>query len=260
MTRARGLLSLVLAGALAVFVPACGNNNNTPTSPTTGSTTSFSEIFSAELDPRGVLFYSFATTQTEKLSVTLASLGVDGTITPLTSALNLGLGFPSGTGCSLRSQQTVTPGLSAQISQSIEVGTYCVNISDPGNLAATSIFVIRIFHDISTTTPSSSTKNDVFQSSLSVHGTSSKSFTVGLAGTLSVSLDGVTPASSIGLGVGLFRTDGGGCALSRSIVSTAGVTATMSMPVDPGSYCIKVFDVGTLTDPVAFSIGFSHPS
>jgi len=190
----------------------------------------------------------------------LASLGIDGTSTPLTSALNIGLGFPSGTGCSLRTQVTATPGLAAQISQTIDAGTYCVNVVDPGNLTTTSVFVIRIYHDISTTTPSASTKNDVFISSLSVHGTSSKSFTVGTAGTLSVSLDGVTPATSIGLGVGLFRTDGGGCALSRSIVSTAGVTSQISAPIDPGNYCVKVFDVGTLTDPVAFSIGFSHPS
>jgi len=257
--RVRGLLGLVFAGAVAIALPGCGDKNNTPTTPTPTATT-FAEIFSGELNPRGIAFYSFATSQTEKLGVTLASLGVDGSITPLTSALNLGLGFPSGTGCTLRTQQTVTPGLSAQISQSIDAGTYCVNITDPGNLAATSIFVIRIYHDISTTAPASSTKNDVFISSLSVHGTSSKSFTVGTAGTLSVSLDGVTPATSIGLGIGLFRNDGGGCALSRSIVSTAGVTAQVSTPIDPGSYCIKVFDVGTLSDPVAFSIGFSHPS
>jgi hypothetical protein len=252
VTRGRVLLIVLALSA------GCDKNPN-PTDPSTTTPTSFSELFAGTLASRASSFYSFATAQTETVGVTLASITQTATGPALTTVMTLGLGTPSGTGCALTTSQTVGPALAAQISTSINAGTYCVSIADIGNLPASADFVIRITHTFTAPTTTNAPKTDVFISALSVHGSSSKSFSATQAGTVTITLDNTSPASAIGLGLGLFRADGGGCSLSRSVNTAAGATAQISTAVDPGTYCVKVFDIGTLIDPINFSITIVHP-
>jgi hypothetical protein len=88
-------------------------------------------------------------------------------------------------------------------------------------------------------------------------GSSSRSFTVNAAGTITVTM--TTAGATVGLGVGLPRVSGGGCRLSVVVNSGGSASPQISTPADAGQYCVQVFDLGTLTDPVGFAMKIDHP-
>ena len=111
-----------------------------------------------------------------------------------------------------------------------------------------------------TTTPTAPTTkaiDDVWSSVLAPGGTSSRSFTVNAAGTIAVTM--TSAGATVGLGVGLPRTIGGGCRLGVSVNASAGSTPQLTTQADAGQYCVQVFDLGTLTDAVPFALKIDHP-
>jgi hypothetical protein len=114
----------------------------------------------------------------------------------------------------------------------------------------------------STTAPSTTTSptTETFSSTLAIRGASSRSFVVSTAGTVKVTLTSVGPPSlPIGLGLGI---PGGGvpCTLSTALTTQAGGSPQISQPVDPGTYCVTVYDVGNLTTAdLLFSLTIEHP-
>ena len=113
-----------------------------------------------------------------------------------------------------------------------------------------------------TPTPDPTTTTVTFASNLAMGGASSRSFEVSRAGTVSVTLTNVNNSLSIrvGLGVGIPLADGSGCVLSRSVETLPGNTAQLELNVDPGKYCLQIYDPGTLTGVVSFSINLVYPS
>jgi hypothetical protein len=109
------------------------------------------------------------------------------------------------------------------------------------------------------TSPTTPTKPaaENWSSTLSPGGTSSRSFTVTAAGIINVTMTGA--GSTVGLGVGLPRTSGGGCRLGVSVNTGGGSAPQISTQADVGQYCVQVFDLGTLTDPIAFTLTIDHP-
>lgn len=101
-----------------------------------------------------------------------------------------------------------------------------------------------------------------FASNLAVGGASTRSFAVTRRGTVSVTLVNVGNSTTlrVGLGVGIPLGDGSGCVLSRSVETTAGTTAQLELTVDIGTYCVQIYDPGTLTTVVPFSISLVYPS
>ena len=87
-------------------------------------------------------------------------------------------------------------------------------------------------------------------------GASTRSFTLNSAGTIVVTL---TAGPTVGLGVGLPRTSGGGCRLGVSVNASPGPTPQINTQADAGQYCVQVYDLGTLTDPVGFALKIDHP-
>ena len=116
----------------------------------------------------------------------------------------------------------------------------------------------------STTTPTTQTK--VFAGSLEVGASSFYSFTPSQAGTVSVTLasltvgtgTGVTSNVVMGLGVGV--PAGTDCSLTTSVDTAAALVAQMSNAMSPGTYCVRIYDIGNLTEPVRFAIRIVHPS
>jgi len=64
---------------------------------------------------------------------------------------------------------------------------------------------------------------------------------------------------SFGVGVGVPRVTGGGCRLGVSVNTSAGSSPQISAPADAGQYCVQVYDLGTLRDPVGFALKIDHP-
>ena len=83
------------------------------------------------------------------LTVTATLVNIGGKDVPPSVIVNLGIGTPAGTSCSSGSttvQVTGGGGLPTLVSASEQPGTYCVMISDPGNLFAPATFTITIDH------------------------------------------------------------------------------------------------------------------
>ena len=113
------------------------------------------------------------------------------------------------------------------------------------------------------TSPTSTVDSETFQRELSGSivpgGSVSRNFDTTAAGTVTVLLKSTTPGGiPVGLGVGISRSNGS-CALSSAIEATAGAAAQISIPADKGAYCAKVYDLGTLQEPLPFTISISHP-
>jgi hypothetical protein len=251
------LLVVALASA------ACGNNSQSATAPATttpspGSSGTF-ETFAGVLGIQGSSLYSFTVTTAGTVSIALTSLTPNATGPASTSTVRVGLGVPIGTGCSVNSSVDTAAGLTTQLTASVTPDTYCVNISDIGNLTAPMNFQIRIGHDV-TSSPSTTTTTETFASFLSIGGASARTLSITQSGTISVTLTSVTPSTTVGLGIGIAGQGTPPCNISRSVDATAASSPQLTVDVDPGTYCAEVFDSGNLSNPgVAFSMTIVHP-
>ena len=113
-----------------------------------------------------------------------------------------------------------------------------------------------------TTTVAEPTINEVFQATVPVGGSRFYSFTVTQNGTVNLTLVEVAgqyvPATvTLGLGVGV--PDGTDCNATTSINTAAGTTPQVTATLAPGIYCARVYDVGNLFAPAAFSVSIDHP-
>jgi hypothetical protein len=106
-------------------------------------------------------------------------------------------------------------------------------------------------------TTTTGTGTDTFTSFLAIGGSSVHTFPVTQAGTIAVTLTVVTPAGVVGLGVGVPDASGPGCNLTSSLDASAAVadattgltTPQLTIPASvAGTYCVKVFDSGQLSD------------
>jgi hypothetical protein len=111
----------------------------------------------------------------------------------------------------------------------------------------------------SSTTPAATPDPATFESQIVRGGSATRAFTLTTAGTIGVTLTSVRPSIVVGLGIGIPRTDGNGCNLSRSVETSAGDSPQVSASADPGSYCVKVFDVGQIDQSASFSVLVTHP-
>jgi ABC-type transport system substrate-binding protein len=114
-------------------------------------------------------------------------------------------------------------------------------------------------NNTTSTTPSntSTTMSETWSSVVAPGGQSSRSFTVNSSGTINVTL--TAAGATLGLGIGLPRITGGGCRLSVTVNTSAGATPQITTSADAGQYCVQVYDLGTLTDPVGFALKIDHP-
>ena len=140
-----------LAALVPLLLIACGSS--TPTSPSATPTTtaavapaSMSEVYSSTLPVGGVKFYSFNVVANGTVNVTLGSLTGPGVADDAT--IDLGLGRPSGVGCSATTTVTVSTATAApQITGTYAPGVYCVRVADTtAILPAPASFSVAIEH------------------------------------------------------------------------------------------------------------------
>lgn len=130
----------------AVLAAACGKDSpSTPTAPTTPTTIApptVTEAWEATLAVGATRFYSYSVPQNGTVNITLARLterGVDSS-----AQVNIGTGFPAGTGCSTASTSAYAVSETPAISTTQAPGVYCVKVIDAGTLSAPVAFRILI--------------------------------------------------------------------------------------------------------------------
>jgi hypothetical protein len=110
---------------------------------------------------------------------------------------------------------------------------------------------------------SSSVTVESFSGSLPLLGFKFYSFTTPRAGTVELTLlslrEGTEPSTAtIGIGLGVPR--GMDCALSSTVQTGTGAVPQLSVATEAGGVlCVRVFDSGTLTAPVTFSVNITRP-
>ncbi len=131
-------VSMTAIGCSSTTAPSEADSGITPLVFTT-------ETFAGTLQTKGTAFYSFVVGQAGPVGVTLAAVQTPGGAA-LATPLGIGVGIPSGTGCARSSTQTAPPGLAAQLSVTLNPGTYCAAVLDTGNLTSAVNFAMRIRH------------------------------------------------------------------------------------------------------------------
>lgn len=87
---------------------------------------------------------------------------------------------------------------------------------------------------------------------------SSATHTISVAGEgdLHVTLSNLDPTATVGLGIGQ-PSDAGCTLLASNAAATSGTN--LSLEVEPGSYCVSVYDVGNLSSSATYSLTVTHP-
>ncbi len=256
MLTARTVFLLACLTALA----ACHSTATAPTTTTPTTPTSSTNLFQGGVDPGGIATQTYTATVAGALTMTLANVSVD-VNQPLAQALTLAAGTPDSNGaCVVSVTQRAVPGLKAQLTGTVQSGTYCVTVSDPdGRLPGTVNFTVVVAAGPQTsqvTAAGSSTW--ATNIGLGANGSASRLVPTSAGGTLSVSLDSLSyPSGQLGLGIGVPGPGGSGCVPAQ--VAIGGVTTTLSALVDTGNFCVEVFNVGRTAGPVNFSSTISHP-
>jgi hypothetical protein len=253
--------ALFLVLALAVSA-GCDKKSSSATSPTTTVTTTAptTVYFTGTLSAKGTAFYSFTVGSVGQIAVLYASAVDTGTSVTRTSR-RLTIGVPKGTGCGAITTATATPGFSSQVKASVASGIYCVAITDAGDVTGDVDYTVRIVYPQETAATSAGEQTETFASNLTVLGAASRTFSVSQSGTATITLQNLGNSSTLraGIGVGIPKEDGSGCILTTSLQTTAGSTPLVTSAIDPGTYCIRIFDLGQFTDTTSFSITLKHP-
>jgi hypothetical protein len=113
-------------------------------------------------------------------------------------------------------------------------------------------------------TPTSPSTTDpvteTFSSIVQPKGSTSRSFTVAVSGTITVTLTSLgQDTAAVRLALGLADTPSGDCAPTYSVVTTQYSGRQLSQTADAGRYCIIVTDIGELTGQTTFTVTVVHP-
>jgi hypothetical protein len=108
-----------------------------------------------------------------------------------------------------------------------------------------------------TVTPSP-TVTETFSGNLTVNGGITHPFTTQSLGTITTVITSLSPATAtVGLSLGTWN--GTSCNIVQAR-DQAGLGATVVLSVSgSGSVCVRVYDPGVLTGPVAYVVDVSHP-
>ena len=143
MTVHRLFLSLLIPASVMI-TSACSNPLSSlfgnPTTPSTD--TPITDAFNGTLAPNGSLVFTFSVATAGSVAITLTSVSP-----ATTSPLGLGVGPSSSGSCTISNSTSgaVAAG-SPQLSAMETPGAYCVKVSDPGNLTATSAVTVTVAH------------------------------------------------------------------------------------------------------------------
>ncbi len=109
----------------------------------------------------------------------------------------------------------------------------------------------------STTNPNAPTTTETFTGTIAVGGVDTHTFNVAQSGALTVTLTTLSPQSTITVGLGLGQPSGGSCTLS-STDNTAKMGSVEQTTLDPGAWCVEVYDIGNVQGTDSYTLTVNH--
>ncbi|HKT80981.1 MAG TPA: hypothetical protein VJP86_12225 [Vicinamibacterales bacterium] len=114
--------------------------------------------------------------------------------------------------------------------------------------------------DTPSNTPTPTTPvTQIFASNIVPKGTAVRFFASTLSGTVTAKLTSLSQSVPMGLGIGLGTPDTRQCYLNTQVTTEPGADTTISTAIDPGYFCVRLWDLGNLTDTASFSITLTSP-
>jgi len=135
----------LIAAVLAVMTMACGDDES-PTEPSSTTSTATTVTYTGTIDAGGSRFYSFTNAAAGSVTAFLASVTATDSRLPVAVPLEIGVGVPAGTDCATTTSQIVAPGLVSQMTVSLAAGVFCLRVADAGELRAPVTFAVRFSH------------------------------------------------------------------------------------------------------------------
>jgi hypothetical protein len=215
------------------------------------------EFFDLLLDPGGSSLRVFQIPKTEYVQVTLIALSTENPRAPLNVPMHLRLGRSTGTDCAEIVGGSHTPGFRAHLGSVLEAGIYCVELVDTGSLPVTTGALVRVVHPAPWVLPMPQTLTS--NSIITAGGSFTRTFEATAPGPLVVSLTDLQPSVPVGLAIGMDYDVEVGCRFSQVLTTMAGPSPQFSLQVDPGDYCVQVFDIGAFTQSATFALTIQHP-
>jgi hypothetical protein len=108
------------------------------------------------------------------------------------------------------------------------------------------------------TTPTATITEPAFADTLTVNGARIKQFSTTGRGTVTVILTAVGPDITTVVGLGLGTWNGASCQIVCDQQAAQGASLVCNAS-GVGNLCLRVYDPGTLTGPVTFSVDITHP-
>lgn len=111
------------------------------------------------------------------------------------------------------------------------------------------------------TEPVATTSVEQFSSRLQEKGSAWRSITVTTAGNVMLQLVAVTQAGAV-MNIGIGTISGTQCVLAASVdtvANSAAVAPHLTRTVSTGTYCVRIADIGKLTQLVEFTIRIEKP-
>lgn len=101
---------------------------------------------------------------------------------------------------------------------------------------------------------------ETFSGTLGVQGAGLATFTVNQGGQVNITLVSAGPPATItvGLGVGTPAV-ANTCSLLSNTPAQAGSAPQLAGPLNAGTYCVEVYDVGNVVNTIQWTITVAHP-
>jgi hypothetical protein len=129
-------------------------------------------------------------------------------------------------------------------------------VADVGEITAPTNFTVRVVTSTGTL-PTGTASTDLFPTTLFRFGATVKTFNVGgFGGAASLTLTSVTDDAPIEISLGVW--DGSTCRLNTSVVTASGTDPQITINVDAGAYCVRLADIGNLTQQATVSGAIQH--
>lgn len=108
------------------------------------------------------------------------------------------------------------------------------------------------------TTPAAPTTTETFTGTVPAGGAAFSNFAVAQTGTLTATLVSLSPQSTITMGFGIGQPATTGCSLI-SADETSRMGSVLQGTIDPGTFCVEVYDIGNVQDSVDYTVTVDHP-
>ncbi|MFN2444682.1 MAG: hypothetical protein ABR606_03710 [Vicinamibacterales bacterium] len=110
------------------------------------------------------------------------------------------------------------------------------------------------------TTPSTPTVTDNFSGTLNPNGARTHPIVAAASGTVTATLTTLTPDSTLRIGLSLGTWNGSACqVIVANDSATQASQVVGQITTVGGNFCVRLYDVGTLTREISYDVSVVHP-